>query len=104
MDTAEFPSIALYERVMQQVWEDRQEAERAKVEREAPALVALGLPPEEFVPVEWPGTTLPTFADMIREWEAPVVARIEHKRDQFAEAFDGLIHATYPDYRLEWAL
>ena len=85
--TSEDRVIALYQRVMRQAWEDRQDAERAKVEREAPALVALGFPPEKFVPIEWPGSSRPNFADMVREWEAPIVAHVERKRDQFAEAF-----------------
>lgn len=77
-------------RVMRQSWERWQEAEREKVEREAPALAALGFPPEEFFPVEWPGPVGHTFADMVREWEAPLMAHTKRKRDQLAEAFDGL--------------
>lgn len=89
-EAGEDRAIAFYERVMRQAWEDRQEAERAKVEREAPALDAFGFPPEEFVPVEWPGPASHTFADMVREWEAPLMAHTERKREQLADAFDTL--------------
>ena len=82
--------IASYERVMRQAWEDRQEAERARIEREAPALVAFGFPPEEFVPLPWTGPLSTSFAEMAREWEAPIRARVERKRELMARAFTDL--------------
>ena len=74
-------------RMMRQWWERWQEDERTKVEREASALEAFGFPPEKFFPEEWPGSSVPTFADMLREWEAPIHARVERKQALMAEVF-----------------